>query len=124
MILRGTHTLAKLIVRSEHLRLLHAGPTLVCSALARQFHILGMKKTVRKCIVCRRLSCKPSPQVLGQLPLERVTPGLVFENVGVHYAGPLQVKYGMVRKPVTVKAYICIFVSLTVKAVHLEAVSD
>ena len=28
------------------------------------------------------------------------------------------------RKPVVVKAYICIFVSLTVKAVHLEVVSD
>lgn len=49
--------------------------------------------------------------MLGQLPLERVTPGSVFEKVGVDYAGPLQIKYGMVRKPVTVKAYICVFVS-------------
>ena len=30
----------------------------------------------------------------------------------------------MVRKPITVKTYICVFVSLAVKAVHLEAVSD
>ena len=30
----------------------------------------------------------------------------------------------MTRKPVIMKSYICIFVSLTVKAVHLEAVSD
>jgi len=29
-----------------------------------------------------------------------------------------------VRKPVVVKAYVCVFVSLTVKAVHLEMVSD
>ena len=62
--------------------------------------------------------------MLGQLPLERVTPGTVFEKVGVDYAGPLKAKYGMVRKPVIVKAYICVFVSLTVKAVHLEAVSN
>ena len=128
VILHGTHPLSRLIIRSEHLRLLHAGPTLVFSALTRRFHILGMRKTVRsvirQCLVCRRLSAKPSPQMLGQLPLERITPGIVFEHAGVDYAGPLQVKYGMVRRPVTVKAYICIFVSLTVKAVHLEAVSD
>ena len=30
----------------------------------------------------------------------------------------------MVRKPTIVKAYICLFVSLTVKAVHLEVVSN
>ena len=34
------------------------------------------------------------------------------------------IKYGYVRKPTIVKAYICIFVSLTVKAVHLELVTD
>ena len=62
--------------------------------------------------------------MMRQLPIECVTPGSVFEKVGVDYAGPLQIKYGMVRKPVIVKAYVCVFVSLSVKAVHLEAVSD
>ena len=33
-------------------------------------------------------------------------------------------KYAHVRKPVIVKAYVCLFVSLSVKAVHLEPVSD
>ena len=87
-----------------------------------------MKKTVqsviRQCTICYCHSAQPSPQMLGQLPSERVTPRAVFQKVGVDYAGPLQVKYGMVRKPVIMKAYICIFVSLAVKAVHLEAVSD
>jgi hypothetical protein len=128
MILHGNHPLTKLIIHSEHLRLLHAGPTLVLSSLSRRFHIIGMKKTVRavirQCTICRRHTTQPSPQMLGQLPRERVSPGAVFEKVGIDYAGPLQVKYGMVRKPVTVKAYICVFVSLAVKAVHLEAVSD
>ena len=39
-------------------------------------------------------------------------------------AGPFQIKYGLVHKPTIVKAYIRIFVSLSVKAVHLELVSD
>ena len=83
-----------------------------------------MRSITRQCITCRRLSTKPNNQMLGQLPLERVTPGSVFEKVGVDYAGPFQIKYGFVRKPTIVKAYICIFVSLSVKSVHLELVSD
>ena len=48
----------------------------------------------------------------------------MFDKVGVDYAGPVLIKYGHVRKPTVVKANIYIFVSLTVKAVHLELVSD
>ena len=58
--------------------------------------------------------------MLGQLPLERLTPGSVFDKAGLNYAGPILIKYGHVHKPVIVKAYICVFVSLAVKAVHLE----
>ena len=47
--------------------------------------------------------------------------GPVFDKVGVDFAGPVQTKYG---KPVIVMSYICLFVSLSVKAVHLEPVSD
>ena len=128
IILHGSHPLTTLLIRSEHLRLLHAGPTLVSTALTRRFHIVGMRKAVRsitrQCVTCRRLAAKPQSQLLGQLPLERVSPGAVFEKVGLDYAGPLLIKYGMVRRPVIVKAYVCVFVSLAVKAVHLEAVSD
>ena len=86
--------------------------------LNRRFHIIGLRKSVRsitrQCVTCKRHSLKPHNQLLGQLPLERVTPASVFEKVGVDYAGPFQIKYGHVRKPTIVKAYIC----------HLELVSD
>ena len=61
---------------------------------------------------------------MGDLPPERITPDRPFVNVGVDYAGPFYIKYGYVRKPTIVKAYACIFVSLSTKAVHLELVSD
>ena len=48
----------------------------------------------------------------------------MFDTVGVDFAGPISVKSGPTRKPTVVKSYICVFVSLTVKAVHLESVSD
>ena len=128
VILHGKHPVSKLIVRSEHLRLLHAGPTLTSASLNRRFYIIQLLKTVRsitrQCITCRRQTVRPQSQRMGQLPLERVTPGCVFEKVGIDYAGPFLIKYGMVRKPTLVKAYVCIFVSLAVKAAHLEIVSD
>ncbi len=127
VILHGKHPLTRLIIRSEHTRLLHAGPTLLAASLTR-YHIVGGRKVIRsvtrKCITCRRYSAKPQPQMFGQLPIERVTPGPVFDKVGVDYAGPVLIKYGYVRKPTIVKAYVSVFVSLTVKAVHLELVSD
>ena len=53
-----------------------------------------------------------------------MTPDSVFERVCVDCAGPVYLKHGHVRKLVIVKASVCIFVSLTVKAVHIELVSD
>ena len=128
VILNGKHLLTRLFVRLEHLRLLHAGPTLLMASLCRRFHIIRCRIVVRSttcgCVTCRRVSAKPRPPMLGQLPMERVTPDLVFNKVGIDYAGPISIKYGMVRKPTVVKSYICVFVSLSVKAVHLELVSD
>ena len=64
------------------------------------------------------------PELMGQLPAERVTPTSAFHSVGVDYAGPFQIKFGSVRKPMILKAYICLFVCLAMKAIHLELVSD
>lgn len=69
---------------------------------------------------CHCDSVRPQPQLLGQLPIENIMPGHVFDKVGMDYAGPVYIKHGFVCKPTIVKAYICVFVSLSVKAVHLE----
>ena len=62
--------------------------------------------------------------MMGKLPIEHITPGPVFDKVGIDFAGPIYIKHEYVRKPTVVKVYICLFVSLSVKAVHLELVSD
>ena len=120
--------MTKLIIRSEHLRLLHAGITLVCASLFKRLHLVGGRKivrsTIRNCVICRKHSARVESQVMGDLPLERITPDLPFEKVGVDYAGPFYVKYGYVRKLTVVNTYVSVFVSLSVKAVHLELVSS
>ena len=72
------------------------------------------------------LSCilEASTQMLSQLPADRLVPGSVFQYVGVDYAGPILIKSGSARKPILTKAYVRVFVSFSVKAVHLELVSD
>ena len=62
--------------------------------------------------------------MLGQLLIERITLDLVFNKIDVDYAGLVYIKYGLACKPTVIKAYIYVFVSLSVKAVHLELVSD
>ena len=62
--------------------------------------------------------------MMEQLPPERITPDMVFEHVGLDFAVPLYLKRGSTHKPVIVKSYVCIFASMSVKAVHLELVSD
>ena len=128
ILLSGKHTLTKLIVATEHLCLLHAGATLLTCSLSRSFYIIRCHQVVREitcgCTICRRLSTKPQAQILGQLPIERITPDLIFDKVGVDYAGPVYTKHGHVHNPVVVKAFVCVFISLSIKAVHLELTSD
>ena len=128
IILHGKHPITKLIIASKHCQMLHAGPSLLSASISLRFHVINLRKTVRMithdCIICKRYTGKTASQLQGQLPQERLTPGPIFERVGVDYAGPFNIKYGYTRKPTIVKAYVCLFVSLTVKAVHLELVSD
>ena len=128
MIVHGKHPLTRLIIRTEHIRLMHAGATLVSASLSGRLHIIGGRKVIRcvirQCVICRRQSSRTETQKMGSLPVERLTPDRPFANVGIDYAGPFYVKYGYVRKPTIVKAYVSVFVSLSIKAVHLELVSD
>ena len=130
IILHGKHPLTRLIIRTEHVRLLHAGPTLLAASLACRYHIVGGRRIIRSVtrarITCHHNSARTQPKMMGQLPIERITPGPIFDKVGVDYAGSVLIKRGHVhvRRPTIFKAYVCIFVSLTVKAVHLELVSD
>ena len=46
VILDGKHKIAKLIIRSEHLHLLHAKLTLLAASLSSRYHIVGSRKAI------------------------------------------------------------------------------
>lgn len=96
--------------------------------ISRQFWIVSLRSVIRTilahCIRCVRLRAVNPQPLIVDLPTSRVEQCRVFMRVGVDYAGPLQMRENKLQKSRSYKAYIAVFVYLTVKAVHLEVVSD
>ena len=112
-----------------HVCLGHCGPSLLLCSTGNRLHVVGARQLSRdvcsQCVTCKRAAPRPVPQLLGELPTERTTSGnATFTNTGMDFAGPFMLKKGHTRKPVKVKGYICIFICLSTKAVHLEVTSD
>ncbi|XP_036339567.1 uncharacterized protein LOC118748926 [Rhagoletis pomonella] len=61
--------------------------------------------------------------MMGNLPVERLTPSRPFARCGIDFCGPISV-YLRIRGKAPYKAYIAIFVCFATKAVHIEVVSD
>ena len=128
VILHRKSQLARLLAEQIHQRALHAGPATTLSLLSYGHSIIGAKRLVksvsRACITCRRSYACNAGQKMAPLPACRTTPSPPFQLVGIDFAGPLLCKRGHTRKPVIVKAYVCVFVCMAVKSVHLELVAD
>ena len=91
-ILHGKYVLTRLIVTSKHQELLYAGPTLMMANLNSKYHVIDAKRLTcticKQCVVCRKAAARTDQQSMGQLPSSRVTPGSIFNNVGIDFAGP------------------------------------
>lgn len=82
------------------------------------------RKIVHSCIRCFRANPKQCSQQMGNLPKYRVNRDFVFNSVGVDLCGPFFIKNRGQRKGSPRKNYVCLFVCLVTKAVHLEIISD
>ena len=111
-----------------HVCLGHCGPTLLLVALGRRFNMVSARRLTRsvcsQCKICRKAAPKTLPQLLGELPAERTCTSPAFTSTGLDFAGPFTIKKGHTRKPVYLKAYLCLFICLSTKAIHLEVISD
>jgi len=128
IILPSNNTLTNLIVSHYHLTNLHAGFQLLWASLQRRFWIVRardvIRHQIRKCVICRRVRAETASQLMGSLPSARVNPGKPFNQTGLDFAGPFNIKPFKGRGNRTFKCYFVIFICLATKAVHLESVGE
>lgn len=117
-----------LLIAEAHKTTLHGGPTLMLHHLRTRFWIISakplVKRYVRNCVKCKRYTASVQPQLMGQLPASRVTPARAFRHSGVDFAGPISIRSSKGRGHQSSKGYICLFICMVSKAIHLEAISD
>lgn len=127
-ILPRSHRLTELIIEDMHRQYLHPGVQTLQFLLTQQFWILNPRRAIRhtlaKCLKCFRVKPSSSTPLMGDLPHVRVNQVKPFQCVGVDYAGPYLITLSRNRGVKSQKAYLCLFICLAVKAVHLELVSD
>ena len=106
----------------------HPGPSAMEALLYQSYYPVGCRQMVKSvckhCVVCRKALAKTIIQFMGDLPDHRISPARPFDYTGVDFAGPFDVKRGHTRKPVLVKAYACLFVCMSTKAVHIDCTED
>ncbi|XP_029671495.1 uncharacterized protein LOC115240471 [Formica exsecta] len=128
LIIPKESALTTLIISDAHLRTMHGGTRLTLSFIRNEFWIIGGRTPVRshilKCVRCARYRQKRAQQIMGQLPVEKLTSSRPFLNSGVDYAGPFTIKTWKGKNARTYKAYLALFVCHSTSAVHLELVTD
>lgn len=128
MLLPSQHRLTWLIVHDTHLRLMHAGCQTTLQGIRQQFWIIHGRRTVstiiNKCVRCFRYKKQAQQQMMGNIPKNRVRAAHPFQFTGVDFAGYFEVKQSDRRNAPYVKCYVCLFVCMVTKAIHLELAKD
>lgn len=111
----------------RHITNAHVGCNALLAILQREFWILSARCAIRgvifKYLPCNRLRAPLMQPLIGDLPADRVVPARPFLGVGTDFSGPFCVKTSRRRNAKTLKAYLCVFVCLFTKVVHLVLVS-
>ncbi|XP_053407994.1 uncharacterized protein LOC128559685 [Mercenaria mercenaria] len=125
-LLPAKHPFTRLLIQDAHESQLHAGISATITHLRQKFWIPAIRQAVhcviRKCVTCRKVTGKqytaPEPPLLPKNRVEDTPP---FTVTGVDFTGALYVrKYDGSKS----KAYVCLFMCASTRAVHLELVHD
>ncbi|KAL0842122.1 hypothetical protein ABMA28_014300 [Loxostege sticticalis] len=125
VILDGRCHITHLIVKYYHVKAYHGNQETVVNELKQRYWIIRLRPTVKfissKCMLCRIKRAQPHPPRMGDLPEARLAHHQrPFTYTGVDLFGPLEVTVGRRRE----KRYGVIFTCLTVRAIHIELVSQ
>lgn len=128
VVLPKKHHVVELLIQYYHNTHLHAGPQLTQSLMSQSVWILSARSEIRsqilKCVRCFRVNPRNTHPLMGDLPSPRVTPARPFSSIGIDFTGPFSIKIVNLRSVKHIKAYICVFVCMATKAMHLEVVDD
>ncbi|XP_075162954.1 uncharacterized protein LOC142235578 [Haematobia irritans] len=128
ILLTKTDPISTLIFAEAHYKTLHGGVQLMQSYVMTHYWILSArnlaKSVKRNCLTCFKYASRAATQIMGDLPQVRLNPARTFKHSGLDYAGPITIKQNTLRRSTTSKGYICLFVCMCTKAVHLEVVSS
>lgn len=126
--LPNSGTLINRIISDCHHKTGHGGCRLMLQYLRQKYWIINMRKIVKalihNCTKCIKASAKTAQQQMGSLPEARVTPGRCFQDTGMDYFGPFNLKARHGRCKLFFKGYGIIFKCLSTLASALELVED
>ena len=127
VLLPANHRFSRLISERGHRESGHLGVESTVAMIRSRYWIIGIRRIVRsiisQCKVCKIKFKRLASQKMSPLPIERIKPSPAFQNVGLDYFGPFQVK-GEVQKRVRRKCWGVIFTCDTSRAVHADIVQD
>ncbi|KAF6207918.1 hypothetical protein GE061_016367 [Apolygus lucorum] len=121
-------TFTDLVIKHAHESCLHVGPRATLAHLRTRYWIVNGRNVINKCLAgcVRCFSVKPrsfQPE-MGQLPAGRVERTFPFNQTGIDFAGPFSVSVAGLRGARKIEMYLAVFICLSTKAIHLEAVMD
>ncbi|XP_076660974.1 uncharacterized protein LOC143364585 [Halictus rubicundus] len=128
ILLPSRHRLTDLIIRETREKHHHTGIQTTLHILRQRFWLLDgrnqVRQIIRSCTRCFRFNATSTEYRMGNLPAVRIREATPFENTGVDFCGPFFIKERKHRNRTRIKTYVCVFVCMAVKAIHLEIVSD
>jgi len=115
----------KLLIKSTHQRLLHAGVDTVLAEIRERFWIIRGRQQVKKilhlCRTCISLTSGHHNEAPSSVPIERLAEADAFKTIGLDFAGPVYIRNEFHQFS---KAYICLFTCTVTRAIHLELTSS
>ena len=124
VILHRKSDYARLVVEAAHVNYEHpVGIQAMNAAIRNEYAISGIgtlsKQIQFRCTECRKIKASVAAQLMAPLPERRSAQKLKpFDNVGLDYAGPFDIKMGRARN--RKKIYVLVLTCMVTRAVHLE----